>query len=198
MGNRELRVAGSCMAVLVVTFTPGRLVAQTAAPSAPAPQQHPVQPTSMPSSQSSEHPAHQVKIWTNEDLVETRTPTDRYIFSKEEKAATDQAAEFQAITSCFAPDHREPTPEETQKDIADTTKSIAEAEEGVAQAKRQVEGDPENLRTRDQAELNRRTSELNRLLEHLHALQMRLQESGSQAGGPAASPAPPSEPPPSL
>ena len=151
----------------------------------------------MPANQSSEHPAHQVKIWTNEDLVETRTPTDRYIFSKEERDAADQAADVQSLVSCFAPNNHEPTPEETQKDIAETAKAITDAEEGVAQAKRQVAEDPENLRTRDQAELNRRTSELNRLLEHLHALQTRVQETSPQTTGPTA-PAPSVEPPPSL
>ena len=122
------------------------------------------------------------EIWTNEDLIETRTPTDRYIFAKEDKTAEDQAAEFQAIASCFAPGNQpELTLEQTQKAIAETTQSISDAEDGVAQAKRQVAEDPENLRTRDQAELNRRTAELNRLLEHLHALQVRAQEAASQS-----------------
>jgi chromosome segregation ATPase len=138
-------------------------------------------------------PPHQVKIWTNEDLIETRTPMDRYIFDKEEKAASDRAAEFLSITSCFAPGNHEPTAEETQKDIADTTKAIDEAEEGVRQSRRQIAEDPENLRTRDQAELNRRSSDLNRLLEHLHQLQARIQETAPQTSSPAspeATPAP--------
>jgi hypothetical protein len=154
------------------------------------------QPSPAPSSQNSEHPVHKVRVWTNEDLIETRTPTDRYIFAKEDKTAEDQAAEFQAIASCFAPGNQpELTLEQTQKAIAETTQSISDAEEGVAQAKRQVAEDPENLRTRDQAELNRRTAELNRLLEHLHALQVRAQEAAQQStAAPATSSAPPPQP----
>lgn len=208
MRKRELRAAVSWMA-LAATHA-AALAAQAPAPTTPVAPQQEASPSTTPASANSDHPAHQIKIWTNEDLLETRTPADRYIFAKEEKAVADQAAEIQSLTSCFAPGNREPTQEETQQDIAETTRAITEAENGVAQAKRQVAEDPENLRTRDQAELNRRTAELNRLLEHLHTLQMRLQESNSQTGGPAAfpvdspaaspadSPPPSSQPPPSL
>lgn len=186
------------MAALAVAYAPAMMAAPALATLNQASQQQQAQPSAIAPIQNSDRPVHQIKVWTNEDLLETRTPADRYIFSKEEKAAADQAAQFQSLISCFAPDHHEPTPEEIQKDISDTTKSIAEAEDSVGQARRQVEEDPENLRTRDQSELNRRTAELNRLLEHLHALQMRLQESSPQAISPAPSPAPSSPVPPSL
>ena len=196
MRKRELRSAISWMA-LAAAHAAALMAGQAPAPTTQASPQQEASPATMPASPDSAHRVHQIKIWTNEDLLETRTSADRYIFAKEEKAAADQAAEIQSLISCFAPGNHEPTQEEIQKDIADTTKSIGEAEDGVAQARRQVAEDPENLRTRDQADLNRRIAELNRLLEHLHSLQTRLQESGPQAG-PAPS-SPPSEPtPPSL
>jgi hypothetical protein len=120
--------------------------------------------------------AHTIKIWTNEDLIGTRTPADIYLFEKEAKAAADRAAAFAAITSCFAPDQPEATAEDTQKAIDEITQSIQESENGIAQARRQLADDPVGLRTRDQSELNRRLAERDQLLERLHALQDRLQQ----------------------
>ena len=98
------------------------------------------------------------------------------MFAKEAKAAADQVAAFQTITSCFAPSQPETTPEDTKKAIDETTQLIHETDNGIAQAKGQLADDPEGLRTRDQAELNRRTAERNRLLEQLHTLQDRMQQ----------------------
>jgi hypothetical protein len=181
---------GWCAAIIVIGCAPLLLAAQ------PAQSQQQTLPA--PSGQNSERPVHKVRVWTNEDLIETRTPTDRYIFAKEDKSAEDRAAEFQSLASCFAPGNQpELTPEHAQKEIVETTQAIRDAEEGVVQAKRQVAEDPENLRTRDQAELNRRNAELNRLLEHLHALQVRVQEAGAQGtAAPASSSAPPPPPQP--
>jgi hypothetical protein len=189
MRKRISRMAmGWCVAALVTGCGSLLLAAQ--------PVQGQQQPPPAPSGPNSEHPVHKVRVWTNEDLIETRTPTDRYIFAKEDKAAEDQVAEFQAIASCFAPGNQpELTLEQAQKEIAETTQSISDAEDAVEQAKRQVTEDPASLRTRDQVELNRRTAELNRLLEHLHALQVRAQEAGSQSTtAPTTSSAPPPQP----
>jgi len=120
--------------------------------------------------------AHTLKIWTDEDLIGTRTPADLYIFAKEAKAAADQTAAFLTITSCFAPNQPEASREETQQAVDQITQSIREADNGIAQARSQLAEDPEGLRTRDQAELNRRTAERIRLLEQLHTLQDRLQQ----------------------
>jgi hypothetical protein len=169
---------------------------------APAAQQQSGQPSPPPPTAPSATPAppsphavraHSLKIWTNEDLIGTRTPADIYLFAKEAKAAADQAAAVQAITSCFAPNQSEASPEDTLKSIEETTQSIQEAEKGIVQAKRQVAEDPEGLRTRDQAELNRRTAERNRLLEQLHTLQDRLQQvtpkpASDEAATPSGSP----------
>jgi len=150
---------------------------QEPAPAAP-PSSTPPPAPSEPSGPPSPHAvrAHTIKIWTNEDLIGTRTPADIYLFEKEAKAAADQAALLHAITSCFAPDQPEATAEDTQKSIDEVTQSIHESEAGVDQARRQLADDPIGLRTRDQSELNRRIAERNQLLERLHALQDRLQQ----------------------
>jgi hypothetical protein len=163
--------------------TPSAQAPATAPQSTPPPAAEPR--GASPPSPRSVH-AHSLKIWTNEDLISTRTPADIYIFAKEAKVAADQAAVFQTLTSCFAPNQPEVTVEDTQKAINETTQSIGEADNGIAQAKRQLAEDPEGLKTRDQAELNRRTAERNRLLEQLHTLQDRLQQ---------MAPTPPSEKP---
>jgi hypothetical protein len=184
---------------------PALLTRQDPTPAAQAPATPPqstpppaaASPGFLPPSPHSVH-ARSLKIWTNEDLIGTRTPADIYMFAKEAKAAADQAAAFQTLTSCFAPNQPEATAEDTQKAIEETTQSIQEADNGIAQAKRQVAEDPEGLRTRDQAELNRRTAERNRLLERLHTLQDRLQQmtptppsdkaSAPEPGAPAPTP----------
>jgi len=137
---------------------------------------------------------HKIKIWTNEDLIATRTPADIYIFEKEAQAAADEAAAFNLIVSCFAPEEPVPNLQETRKEMEETTLSIREAEDALAQAKRQVAEDPENLRTRDQAEVNRHADELNKQLERLHMLQERLRDLTNQPATPPASAEPPERP----
>ena len=162
---------------------PALLARQDPTPAAPPPSSSPQStppPGATPPVTSAPSPhsvhAHTLKIWTNEDLIGTRTAADLYMFAKEAKAAADQTAAFLTITSCFAPNRPETTREETQQAIDETTQSIREADSGIAQARSQVAEDPEGLRTRDQAELDRRTAERNRLLEQLHTLQDRLQQ----------------------
>jgi len=162
---------------------PALLARQDPTPAAPpassSPQSTPP-PAATPPVTSAPSPhsvhAHTLKIWTNEDLIGTRTAADLYMFAKEAKAAADQAAAFLIVTSCFAPNQPEATREETQQAIDETTQSIREADNGITQARSQLAEDPEGLRTRDQAELNRRTAERTRLLEQLHTLQDRLQQ----------------------
>jgi hypothetical protein len=170
-----LRVFSVCAAALPVPMKAFPPLIAASIPSV-ARQQSPIEQPPQQPRQSPAPATHKIKIWTNENLIATRTPADIYMFEKEAQAAADQAAAFQTIASCFAPDQPEATVEETQKAIAETRQAVREAENAVSQAKRQVTEDPENLRTRDQAELDRRTSEMNKLLERLQMLQERLRE----------------------
>jgi small-conductance mechanosensitive channel len=135
-----------------------------------------VQETPSSAPQSSVPAAHQVKVWTNEDLIATRTPADNYVFQKEAQVAEQQDAAFAEIASCFALAQPAGNAQETQKAIDDTIQSIRESEQAVAQAQRALRAAPENLKPRNQMELSQRTAELNHAREQLWKLQEHLRE----------------------
>jgi hypothetical protein len=124
---------------------------------------------------------HKVKVWTNEELIATRTPADVYIFQKEEQAAALVVEGFNEIASCFAFGQPEGNTEEAQRAIDATMASIRDSEEAVVQARRAVSTAPDNLKLRDQMELAQRTAELNHAREQLWKLQEHLQELGKSA-----------------
>lgn len=135
-----------------------------------------VQETASSAPQSSVPATHRVKVWTNEDLIATRTPADNYLFWKEVQAAEQQDAAFAEIASCFAFGQPAGNAEETQKAIDDTIQSIRESEQAVAQSQRALRAAPENLKLRNQMELNQRTAALNHAREQLWKLQEHLRE----------------------
>jgi hypothetical protein len=186
-----------CSAILAVPFVPictgaARLRAQACCPNAPtATIRHltpalvvptPVMPTGQeqaptnPSPQDPTAATHKVKVWTNEDLIATRTPADVYIFAKEAQAAAQLEEGFAQIASCFAFGQPEGNADETQKAIDSTMESIRDSEQAVAQARRALIAAPENLKLRNQMELAQRTAELNHAREQLWKLQEHLQE----------------------
>lgn len=119
---------------------------------------------------------HKVKVWTNDDLVATRTPMDLYILEKEAHAAAVEGAAFNEMMSCFVPTNTQGGADETQKEIDKTLQEISDSEDAVSQARRAVNEAPANLRLRDQMELSQRTAELNHAREKLWKLQEHLQE----------------------
>jgi hypothetical protein len=141
------------------------------------------------SSQSSASPTHKVKVWTNEELIATRTPADVYIFQKEEQAAALEMEGFNNIAACFAFGQPEGNAEETQKEIDATLQSIRDSEEAVNQSRKALSTGPEDLKLRNQLELAQRMSELNHAREHLWTLQEHLREIEK----PPAEPATPSQ-----
>jgi hypothetical protein len=186
-----------CSAILAVPFVPickgaARLRGQACCPNAPtATIRHlvpalvvptPVMPTGQeqaptnPSPQDPTAATHKVKVWTNEDLIATRTPADVYIFAKEAQAAAQLEEGFAQIASCFAFGQPEGNADETQKAIDSTMESIRDSEQAVAQARRALIAAPENLKLRNQMELAQRTAELNHAREQLWKLQEHLQE----------------------
>jgi Flp pilus assembly protein TadD len=128
------------------------------------------------SSQSPATPAHRVKVWTNEELIATRTPADLYIFQKEAQAAALEIEGFNNLAACFAFGQPEGDAEETQKEIDTTLQSIRDSEQAVAQSRKALSTSPDNLKLRNQMELAQRMSELNHAREHLWTLQEHLQE----------------------
>jgi hypothetical protein len=177
------------VAALAAQFVPQ---AQAASIASARQQQAPLQQPVPPQVQNPTPATHKVKVWTNEDLIATRTPADIYMFEKEAKTVASEMAAFKEVASCFAFDQPEGTIEETQKAIADTLQSIHDSEEAVAQARTAVATAPENLRARNQMELDRRISELQNSLAQLRALQNHLRQLASQPAGSIspASPAP--------
>jgi hypothetical protein len=173
--SRSLRRLAVHLAVLLAL--PALRLA--AAPIAPAAQQQ-TSPNPFPQNPSSG--PHKVKVWTNEDLVATRTPADIYIFEKEAQAAAMEQAAFANLASCFAFDQAEGNAEETQKDINNTLQTIRDSEDAIAQSRRALRTSSENLRVRNEMELAQRTSELNRDRERLWKLQQRLQDLQKSTG----------------
>jgi hypothetical protein len=128
------------------------------------------------SSQTGAPATHKVKIWTNEELIATRTPADLYIFQKEAQAAALEMEGFNNLASCFAFGQPEGNAEETQKEIDATLQSIRDSEDAVAQSRRALSKGPDNLKLRNQMELAQRMSELNQARERLWKLQEHLRE----------------------
>ena len=138
------------------------------------------------SSQSSASATHKVKVWTNEELIATRTPADLYIFQKEEQAAALEMEGFNNIATCFAFGQPAGDAEETQKEIDTTLQSIRDSEQAVNQSRKALSTGPEDLKLRNQLELAQRMSELNHAREHLWTLQEHLREMEKPPAEPAA------------
>ena len=138
------------------------------------------------SSQNSASPTHKVKVWTNEELIATRTPADLYIFQKEEQAAALEMEGFNNVASCFAFGQPAGNAEETQKEIDATLQSIRDGEEAVNQSRKALSTGPEDPKLRNQLELAQRVSELNHAREHLWTLQEHLREIEKPPVEPAA------------
>jgi hypothetical protein len=121
-------------------------------------------------------PTHRVRVWTNEELIATRTPADIYVFQKEAQAAAQQTEAFSNLASCFAFGQPEGNEDETQKEIDATLQSISDSEAAVAQSRKALTTAPESFKLRNQMELAQRMSELNHARERLWTLQEHLQE----------------------
>ena len=129
---------------------------------------------------------HKVKVWTNEELISTRTPADLYIFQKEAQTAADQEAAYANLVSCFAPPQAQGDADETQKEIDATLQEIRDSEDAVNQSRRALRSAPESLKLRNQMELSQRNAELNHAREKLWKLQEHLQEVQKSSATPAA------------
>jgi hypothetical protein len=135
--------------------------------------------------------AHKVKVWTNEELLATRTPADLYLFQKEAQAAALEIERFHTLASCFASDQPEGNVEETQKEIDAALQSIRDSEDAVGQSRTALSNVPEHLKLRNQLELSQRMSELNHARERLWALQEHLQELQRSLAQPSTTSQPP-------
>jgi hypothetical protein len=199
--RKFLRGVAVCSVVLAVAFLPICKGATCCASNARTANIRPLaaafimsaaQEQSPPSPSPVNSPAatHKVKVWTNDELIATRTPADVYIFQKEEQAAALVVEGFNQIASCFAFGQAEGNAEETQRAIDTTIQSIRDSEEAVVQARRALGTAPDNLKLRNQMELSQRTAELNHAREQLWKLQEHLQELQKSPAQETATPAP--------
>ena len=177
-------LAGVVAGAMAVGTAVSRPLPALVASFASAPQQSSPNDQGPPQSQSSASPPHKVKVWTNDDLVATRTPADNYLFAKEAQAAANAAAAMQTVLSCFAFNAEpQPTQEETLKALQDAARSVNDDEAEVAEAQKELREAPDNLKAQDQAELDRRTASLNKAHQQLAVLEDRLRQLTSQSGG---------------
>jgi chromosome segregation ATPase len=142
------------------------------------------------------------KVWTNDEVIQLRTPADAYQFDREQQEAAAEAALAReaAIRAAAKSDKQAPsvikmpvTVEETQAKIKDTQDDI----EGVTQVRDKMRNEladaPADLQDAKQREIDRLTTMLGALQRNLKALQDHL-----QAITPKPGPAAPTSPPPSF
>jgi hypothetical protein len=155
-------------------------ITQAAAPADFHPQQQPAREASPAQTQNASPAMRKIKVWTNEDLIATRTPADIYVFEQEARAAAQQAAEFDSVAACFAFDQPTGNVEETHEAIQYAIQDVRDNEAAVAQAKRDLDNSPDNLRLRSQVLLQQSTQDLQKSRAQLKALQDHLQQLNAQ------------------
>ena len=175
----------ACSGADAPTSKPTQLTAAIIVPTAQEPS------TGNPSQVNPTFPTHKVKVWTNEELIATRTPADIYIFEKESQAAAQEMEAFSNLASCFAFGEPKGNTDETQKEIDATLQSIRDSEAAVAQSRKALSTAPENLKLRNQLELSQRMSELNHARERLWTLQEHLQDLQKSPSPPSSTNEPP-------
>jgi hypothetical protein len=170
----------------------------------------PASPTSPPSSQSASDPAPAIgllpvkrrKVWTNDDVVALRTPTDNYLAEKEAKQAAEaeEAAEDAARKADAKPDKEPPldiklpdTPEETEKLLKETQIDMQEDVDALDKLQKELLETPAEQQVAKQKEINRLTGNLETLQRDVKALQEHLQSLRKKSQGenpPQAAPPP--------
>lgn len=167
-------------------------------PSATSPQ-----PASDPAPAIGALPVKRRKVWTNDEVVVLRTPTDNYLAEKEAKRAADaEAAAKEAARKADAKSGKEPpldiklpdSPEETEKMLKSILADIQEETVVVERLHRELLESPTEQQEAKQREIDRLTRRLEVQGRDVRALQEHLR---ALRGTPQAesSPAPP---PPSL
>jgi hypothetical protein len=170
----------------------------------------PPSPTPLPSSQPAPDPAPAIgelpvkrrKVWTNDELVDLRSPADNYQVEKEAtEAANAKAAAKEAALKAVAKSGNQPaldpklpaTAEETEKKLKETQMYIQEETDALDKLHKDLPDTP----TEQQAQKLEDIDRVNRFLEasqrDLKALQEHLQtfHEKSQGEAPPAAPQPP-------
>jgi len=176
-----LLVASGWLVVLAAP-QPDQQQSQPPPPPPPTPAQNP-QSSAPQASASDPHVAKQRKVWTNDDVVQLRTPADNYVAEKEarESAEAEAAAKSAAHPKAggnATPETQLPTSiEETQLLIKNKEQDISDDQAALATLNQELASVPEEQKKAKQkqieivaAELDRARSELKTLQDHLVAL----------------------------
>ncbi|MFI5072572.1 MAG: hypothetical protein ACHP8A_16945 [Terriglobales bacterium] len=151
-------------------------------------QQQPSQQQQSDQQRSNSRPAQQPeakqkKVWTNDDVVSLRTPSDVYLAEKEAQeaaaaeAAAKEAAKIRLGDVARATEKLPPTAEETRKLIAAKDIQIADDQQALDRYTVELPNEPADRKDRMQKEIKRITaglpkerSELKMLQDHLEKL----------------------------
>jgi hypothetical protein len=151
----------------------------------------PPSPTSPPTAQPASDPALAIgslpvkrrKVWTNDDVVMLRTPTDDYLAEKEAKQAADaEAAAKEAARKADTKSANEPpldiklpdSPEETEKMLKSTLADIQEETVVVERLHKELLESPTEQQEAKQSEIDRLTQRLEVQARDVRALQEHL------------------------
>jgi hypothetical protein len=167
-------------------------------------------PPPPPSSQSASDPPPVLdqlplkrrKVWTNDDVLVLRSPTDDYLAEKEAKEAADaKATAKEAALKTTAKSGKEPpleinlpdTREETEKMVKDTQAGILEETDILAKLQKELLDAPAEQQDQKQKEIDRLTVVLETSHRNLKALREHLQTFSEKPPEPnsTASPQPP-------
>ncbi len=161
------------------------------------------QPASAPAPPIGELPVKRRKVWTNDDVVEIRTPADNYEMEMEAKKASDAkaAAKEAAIRAAIKSEKQPPldiklpaTVEQTDKMIKDTQSDIQEETVILDKLHQELQDAPAEEKPQKQKEIDHLNGLLETSQRDARALQDHLQtlRGKPREENPPAPPQPPS------
>jgi len=126
------------------------------------------------------------KVWTNDDLESSRSPTDQYLLDKEAREAADAAqAAADAIASerATAGIKMPATAEETQRAIDDAQQDVNDQNDALDRLNKELDSAPAEQKTGIQREIDRHTTGVQTSQQELKALQDHLKQLNSKSPG---------------
>ena len=198
MRKREFRVAGSCMAALAVAYAPAMMAAPALATLNQASQQQQAQPSAIapiqiPIARCTKSKSGRMRICWRREL-----PRIAISFRKKRKRPPIKLPSSSRSFPASHPIITNPRLKKSKRIFPIRRSRSRKRKIALARPGGRSKKIPKTFEPGISQNSTAALPELNRLLEHLRALQMRLQESSPQAISPAPSPAPSSPVPPSL
>jgi hypothetical protein len=126
------------------------------------------------------------KVWTNDDLQSSRSPTDQYLLDREAREAADAAqAAADAIVSqrAVAAIKLPPTADETQRAIDGTLQNINDQTDALDRLNKELDSVPAEQKAGIQREIDRHTTGVQTSQQELKVLQDHLKQLNSKSPG---------------